>query len=125
MSQLGGLLSVRASSSLLRRWAVYVATMGDDVYKGMSYTELDGPKWELCRSDGEVQTFRDYHRRVSIAKVSRREVLAAENAPGEPAELQPLVWSRNDTVRSRRRQRTSRVLREAADTHAPVRLPKP
>ncbi|MFD1932701.1 hypothetical protein ACFSKW_14575 [Nonomuraea mangrovi] len=102
VARLDGVLSVRASASLLRRWAVSVATMGDDVYEGMSYTELDGPKWELCRSDGEVQTFRDYHQRVSVAKVSRREVLG-EHAPGEPAELRPLIWSRNGAVRDRRR----------------------
>ncbi|MER5420740.1 hypothetical protein [Streptosporangium roseum] len=105
VERLNGVLSMRASSSLLRRWAVDVATMGDYVYKGMSYTELDGPEWELCRSDGEVQTFRDYHRRVSVAKISRGEVLAAGNAPGEPAELRPLIWDRNAAVRSRRRQR--------------------
>ncbi|TMR24290.1 hypothetical protein ETD86_05130 [Nonomuraea turkmeniaca] len=96
ITRLGGLLNVRASSSLLRRWAVYVATMHDYVYGGMSYTELDGPKGEPCRSDGEVQTFHDYHQRVSVARISRREVLAAENTPGEPAELRPLIWSRND-----------------------------
>ncbi|TKK85962.1 hypothetical protein FDA94_24000 [Herbidospora galbida] len=103
VTQLGGLLNVRASSSLLRRWAVHVATMRDHAYKGMSYTELDGSKWEPCRSDGEVQTFRDYRQRVSVATISRREVLAAENELGTPAELRPLVWSMNDTVRSRRR----------------------
>ena len=103
VARLGGVLNIRASSSLLRRWAVYVATMRDYVYEGMSYTELDGPRWDLCRSDGEVQTFHDYHRRVSVAKVSRREVLADENAPSASAELRPLIWSRNDTVRSRRR----------------------
>lgn len=105
VERLNGVLSVRASPSLLRHWAVYVAMMGDDVYEGMSYTELDGPRWELCRSDGEVQTFHDYHRRVSVARISRREVPATENTSGEPAELRPLIWSRNDTVRSRRRQR--------------------
>ncbi|WP_336214082.1 hypothetical protein [Nonomuraea sp. LPB2021202275-12-8] len=101
VSRLGGLLSVRASSSLLREWAVSVATMADHVYHGMSYTELDGPKWEPCRSDGEVQTFDDYHRRVAVAEISRREVLAAANVPGEPAEVRPLVWGRNDAVRNR------------------------
>ncbi|MFI6325564.1 hypothetical protein ACIBG8_49185 [Nonomuraea sp. NPDC050556] len=105
IEQAGGLLSLRASSTSLRRWAVYVATMGDVVYEGMSYTELDGPRWELCRGDGEVQTFRDFHQRVSVAKVSRSEVLAAGNAPGAAEEIRPLVWSRNATVRNRRRPR--------------------
>ncbi|MEO3869868.1 hypothetical protein ABGB18_13655 [Nonomuraea sp. B12E4] len=42
--------------------------MGDFTYEGMSYTELDGPRWEPCRSDGEVQTFLDYHQRVAVAR---------------------------------------------------------
>jgi hypothetical protein len=109
VDRLGGLLHVRGSASLLRSWALSVATMADDVYGDMSYAELHGPKWELCRSDGEVQTFRDYHRRVSDATISRREVLAAGPVPGEPAELRPLVWKRNDLVRSRR-SATWRVL---------------
>ncbi|WP_214108129.1 hypothetical protein [Acrocarpospora catenulata] len=108
VDQPGGLLTVRASSSLFRRWAVSVATMHDYVHKGMSYTELECPKWELCRSDGEVQTFSDFRQRVSIAITSRGEILATENAPSTPAELQPLVWGRNDTVRSRRQRRTRR-----------------
>lgn len=102
VESLGGVLSVRASSSLLRRWAVHVATMGDYMYEGMSYTELEGPKWELCRSAGEVQTFLDYRQQVSVAKTSRREVLATEDILGGPADLKPLVWSRNAAVRNRR-----------------------
>ncbi|MFI6816730.1 hypothetical protein ACIBG7_30310 [Nonomuraea sp. NPDC050328] len=98
----GGLLTFRASASLLRCWAVYVATMGDYVHDGMSYTELDGPRWGPCRSDGEVQTFTDYRQRVSVAKVSRREVLATGHLPGGPAEIRPLVWRRNSVVRRRR-----------------------
>ncbi|NUW42748.1 hypothetical protein [Nonomuraea rhodomycinica] len=100
---LGGVLSLRAAPSLLRRWAVYTATMGEDVWHGMSYTELDSTGgWRTCRGEGEVQTFLDYHRRVSVARVSRREVLASGDAPAEPADLRPLVWARNDAVLSRR-----------------------
>lgn len=102
VTRINGLLTIRARPSLLRVWAVYVATMHDYEHKGMSYTELDGPQWDPCRSDGEVQTFRDYHRRVSVAGISRGEVLAAEDAPGTPAELRPLIWRHNDTVRQRR-----------------------
>ncbi|MGN9787862.1 hypothetical protein ACTMTF_41015 [Nonomuraea sp. ZG12] len=103
VEQFGGLLNLRGSASLLRSWALSVATMADYAHEGMSYTELAGPKWELCRGDGEVQTFRDYHRRVSDATVSRREVLAEGPVPAEAAELRPLVWRRNELVRSRRR----------------------
>ncbi|MGW4790953.1 hypothetical protein ACWEPC_00870 [Nonomuraea sp. NPDC004297] len=45
----------------------------------------------------------DYHRRVSVAEVSRREVLAANAAPAAPADLPPLIWARSTTVRHRRR----------------------
>ncbi|MBN6054460.1 hypothetical protein JYK22_21140, partial [Nonomuraea sp. RK-328] len=101
---LGGVLSLRAAPPLLRSWAVLVATMGDDVWHGMSYTELDGTgPWDAGR-DGEVQTFLDYHRRVSVARTSRREVLAARDTPADPAEVRPLVWDRNDAVLSRRRR---------------------
>lgn len=113
VEQLGGLLSLRAPSDLLRQWAVCVATMGDDVYEGMSYTELDGPRWELCRSDGEVQTFRDFRQRMSVARVARTEVLAAENTPSAPEDIRPLIWNRNATVRSRRR--SSRIKAVAAN----------
>ncbi|MGW0806603.1 hypothetical protein [Nonomuraea sp. NPDC002799] len=103
VAQLGGLLSLQAAPALLRRWAVSVTVMADHVYGGMSYTALDGSKWGLCRADGEVQTFLDYHQRVSVAKVSRSEVLTATNpAAGEPAELWPLIWNHNDAVKSRR-----------------------
>ncbi|GAA2683838.1 hypothetical protein [Nonomuraea recticatena] len=102
VARLNGVLRVRAEPSLLRSWAVHVATMNDHAYEGMAYTELEGPRWELCRSDGEVQIFHDYRRRVSVATVSRREVLSSENVPGEAAELQPLIWNHSATVRDRR-----------------------
>lgn len=102
VSRLGGLLCARASAATLRRWAVRVTTMHDWTQHGMSYVGLEGP-WNLCRGEGEVQTFADYHRRVSVAEVSRREVLAGNAAPAAPADLPPLIWARNTTVRHRRR----------------------
>ncbi|MFC4119045.1 hypothetical protein [Nonomuraea zeae] len=102
VAQLGGLVSVQAAPSLLSSWAVSVVAMADHAYEGMSYTSLGGPKWELCREDGEVQTFVDHRRRVSVAQVSRSEVLATAPPPTEPADLRPLIWARNDAVRSRR-----------------------
>ncbi|WP_214326324.1 hypothetical protein [Nonomuraea sediminis] len=102
ITQQGNLLSLRASPSLLRQWAVHTTTMGDYSHHGMSYTELHGPRWELCRADGEVQTFTDYHQQVSVAKISRRELLATADTPTHPEDICPLVWSHNDAVRSRR-----------------------
>jgi hypothetical protein len=102
VAQLGGLVRVQATSSLLRSWAVSVVVMADYAYDGMSYTGLAGSDGNLCRAEGEVQTFRDYRRRVSVAKVAREEVLAAAPASASPADLRPLIWDRNDTIRSRR-----------------------
>ncbi|GIH25630.1 hypothetical protein Aph01nite_39400 [Acrocarpospora phusangensis] len=117
VDMIGGMLTFRGTPSLLRNWALLVATMRDDVYYGMSYTEIDHPDYELCRSNGEVQTFTDYHRRVSTAKVSRRETLTTHPTPNDPATLRPLIWTHNETVETRRNR--------PATNHTKPALPNP
>jgi hypothetical protein len=103
VDRVGGLLTFRASPTLLREWAVDVARLGDHEYDGMSYVELHGPDGELCRSDGEMQIFRNYRQRVAAAKVSRREVLDAWPSPPASADVNPVIWHHNSAVRARRR----------------------
>jgi hypothetical protein len=64
----------------------------------MDYTELGGAEARPRGRDGEVQIFRDYRRRVSVARVARREVLCRQPLPDD---LNPLIWDHVDTVRAR------------------------
>jgi hypothetical protein len=61
----------------------------------MDYTELGWP------DGGEVQVFTDFRRRVSAARVARREILAAVPGPLPEADLDPLIWARATAVRAR------------------------
>jgi hypothetical protein len=90
----GGLVVMAAAPPVLRDWAVDVYRLGDYASKGMDYTGLG---W----SDGEVQVFTDYRRRVGAARVARREVLAARPGPLPEADLDPLIWARATAVRAR------------------------
>ncbi|WP_433412989.1 hypothetical protein ACQP1V_27565 [Microtetraspora malaysiensis] len=104
IDRIGGLLIFRAAPVLLRHWALDVARLGEDDYHGMAYTEIHGAKYEPCRADGEVQTFRDYHQRVTIARTSRQEVFDSPAAGClAPGEVNPLIWRHNNTVRARHR----------------------
>ncbi|GAA0428252.1 hypothetical protein Acor_66720 [Acrocarpospora corrugata] len=103
VNMIGGMLTFRGSATLLRSWALGVATLGEHLYYGMDYVEIDHPDYEVCRSNGEVQTFLDYHRKVSTAKVSRREILSSAPASTDPATLRPLIWNHTETIRDRRR----------------------
>lgn len=90
----GGLIVFAGTTAILRGWAEFTHRLGEYIDKGMDYTELDGPRW---RPDGEVQIFNDYHRRVSAARVARRELLAEGAEPDAEA-----VWDRGEAVRARR-----------------------
>jgi hypothetical protein len=95
IDRLGGLLVLAATPPVLKDWAATVYPLGEYTYRGMDYTELGWP-------DGEVQVFTDFRRRVSAARVARREILADLPAPLPSAELEPLVWERGTAVRQRR-----------------------
>jgi hypothetical protein len=103
VERVGGLLAFRAQPSRLREWAVGVALLGDHMYQGMAYVDLDSSDAPLCRADGEMQIFHDYRRRVAVARISRREVLGTVPVGLVPADINPLVWQHNGTVRARRR----------------------
>ncbi|PZS35622.1 MAG: hypothetical protein DLM59_02645 [Pseudonocardiales bacterium] len=95
VDRVGGLVTLAASPAVLKEWAVTVSVLGDWSSYGMDYAELDWP-------NGEVQVFRDYRRRVSAARVGRREILAEVPAPRPPDGLNPLIWDRGTAVRRRR-----------------------
>ena len=100
MDRIGGLVTLSATPAVLREYAAYLYTLGDYHYRGMAYAEIDWP-------NGEVQIFRDYRRRVSAARVARREVLAELPYPLAPDSLNPLIWQRGTEVRHQRRRRAS------------------
>lgn len=75
-----------------------VFTLSDNAYHSMAYVDLAGPP---RFSDGEVQIFRDYRRRVSAAQVARREVLAELSTPPSPPWLNPLIWDRGEQILAR------------------------
>jgi hypothetical protein len=77
----------------------------------MDYDHLGGK----CRSAAaEIQVFRDFRRRVSVARRARADVLARPDAPADPADLRPLVWDRHGEIAwaereaALRRRRTGR-----------------
>jgi len=99
VDRMGGVLALIAPPEQLRNWAVHTATLGDRWHKGMDYTELDTTAGSP--RDGEVQIFRDYRRRVSVARVARREILTPERGHLPPAEVDPMIWGHLATVRAR------------------------
>jgi hypothetical protein len=69
ISRTRGMLTLTATAPELKSWAVAVARLGDWLQDGMDYTDLNG-------TDGEVQVFTDYTRRVSAARTARCDILA-------------------------------------------------
>jgi hypothetical protein len=102
MDRIGGIITLAASPTALKEYAEYIYTLGPYNHHGMAYAEIDWP-------NGELQVFRDYHRRVSAARVARREVLAERPDPPARDTLNLLIWGRTSTIRHERR-RPSRVL---------------
>ncbi|GAB3873136.1 hypothetical protein ACFQ1S_00780 [Kibdelosporangium lantanae] len=94
--QMYGLVVFAAAPALMRVWADYTHTLGENLLNGMDYTELDNA-WR-DGGWGEVQIFTDYHRRVSAARVARAELRTELGA--EPDE--ETVWDRGEEVRGRR-----------------------
>jgi hypothetical protein len=93
------LLVLAATAPELKSWAVAVAQLGDWLHSGtddsgMDYTRLNG-------TDGEVQVFTDYQRRVQAAGLARREVLAGPARELPPGDQGPLIRQRGAMIRSR------------------------
>jgi hypothetical protein len=66
MDRVGGLFTLTAAPCMLGGYAAYIYTLGDYNYRGTAYAEVDWP-------NGEIQVFRDYQRRISAARLARRE----------------------------------------------------
>ena len=76
----------------------------------MDYAYLE-TNWPIGPTDGEVQIFRNYRQRVSVATVSRREVLGgADTARLSPDQINERIWAHNGEVRARRYPKRARVL---------------
>jgi hypothetical protein len=95
---LGGFVSFTASPEHLRAYAPVVFELGRCAWHGMAYTEVDG-------RNGEVQVFNDYRRRVSAARVARRELLADPSAPTDRDGFAEALWRRGTRARQRNRFR--------------------
>ena len=94
MGRAGGLVTLTATSYMLTRYAADIYTLGEYSPEGMAWTEVD-------RARGEVQILRDYRRRVSAARIARRELLAELPDQPPPDVLNPLIWERVQDVRHR------------------------
>jgi hypothetical protein len=66
---LNGFVEMSGTAPTLKNWAVWLSTLGERSFQGMSYTELDWPD-----RNGEFQVFRDFDARVSQAKVNRQRL---------------------------------------------------
>jgi hypothetical protein len=78
-----------------RRWAVQAATMDPNDRYGTDYDHFGS--WDR-NNEGEIQIFRDFGRRVSVARRARTDVLAGQNAPDDPESLREAVWARGDVI---------------------------
>lgn len=107
IDRVGGVLVLAASARELKSWAVAVAQLGDWLQHGMDYTDLI---W----TDGEVQVFTDYRRRVEAAQMARREVLVGLARQLPPADQRPLIWQRGTVILSRARPVTRHDAAKAA-----------
>jgi hypothetical protein len=99
MDRVGGLVTFAATPSALKEYATYIHNLGAYHYHGIAHAEIDWP-------NGEVQVFRDYGRRVSAARVARREILSDLANPPSRDGLNPLLWQRSAEVRHQRRRRS-------------------
>jgi hypothetical protein len=95
VERVGGIITVTASPRSLKAAALTAAMLGPCAHHGMDYAEVDWP-------NGEIQVFNDYRQRVSVARVARREVLAALGEPLDREMLNSLIWDRGGEVRRRR-----------------------
>lgn len=104
IERIGGMLVLRGLPRRLREWAVGVALL-DVGRHGMDHVYLDTADWPARHPEGEVQIFRNYRQRVSVAKVARREILSrGDTARLTPDVINPRIWEHNSTVRARRRK---------------------
>jgi len=98
VDRVGGLITFIATPEVLKNNAATIHRLGAGAHWGMDYAEVDRPR-------GEVQVFADYRRRVSAARVARREVLDEVREQLPPETLNPLIWRRGTEVRRRRSRR--------------------
>jgi hypothetical protein len=78
-----------------RDWAVQAGRLDARNPHGTDHDYIVGQ----CRSaEGEIQIFRDFRHRVSVARRARADVLARPDVPADPAELRPLVWDRHGEI---------------------------
>lgn len=86
VEQTDGLLVLAGAPEMLRAWAVDLAglRLDDDAF-------LDGP------GNGEVQVFRDFHRRIGRARVARERLFPDRHQLAQPE--RELLWSVDVTTR--------------------------
>ncbi|MEV2220850.1 hypothetical protein AB0E01_13320 [Nocardia vinacea] len=96
IDRIGGMVTIFGARDQLRSWATSLATLGTYAYYGMDYEYLDEDR------NGEVQIFRQYRRKVNIARQARAEVLVRFDGHASTEEVQRAIWSHGATVRRRR-----------------------
>ncbi len=92
--RVAGFIRYAAPGAILRRAACSIDAL-DFRYGGMDYTDIGF--YTGRQPAGEVQIFRDFHRRVTLARQAREYVLARGKRPGPPShedEFREAVWKR-------------------------------
>jgi hypothetical protein len=89
-------VTVLAVPEVLRRWATLIGDAGDYWHHDESCTE---PDWE---TGFDVHAVRHFHRRVSVARRARAEVLTAPDCPTDPTLIDERVRTHVDVVAARR-----------------------
>jgi hypothetical protein len=116
----GSLLVLAATPRLLQEWALAVFRLGRRLIDGgMGDTPLDTDYTPITDRSaawwggGEVQVFSDYRRRVTSARVARREILneIPDGLPPLPDDVDPLIWERADAIRRNTRLQRAAQLR--------------
>ncbi|MEV6276497.1 hypothetical protein [Nocardia sp. NPDC051832] len=107
IERVGGMLAIYGTAAQMQDWAITLATLGTYAHYDMDYLYLDE------EVDGEVQIFRQYRRKVNIARQARTEVLARTGARSALG-IESRIWSHGATVR-RRRYPTGDEKRTATD----------
>lgn len=101
----GGFVCYTAPPRVLREQAVSLHRMRYwEWLSGASDYHYLAERKRGPHADGEVQIFRDYRRRLSVARVARREVLAESDRPLPPEPLREAVHHQCEVVSTRARR---------------------
>jgi hypothetical protein len=93
----GGILTLAATDTALRGWAVELRGLRLNDPEHLPYLHLDFPQLT-----GELHLLGDFHDQVSVARQARADVLGGEATPPDLQHLRELIWDRSALLLRRR-----------------------